>query len=316
MIRNKMKWMLLVYVLAFSSCSYLERAKRLVMGRPSGHQAVIVNEDGTTESERIRDIDEPPLNENEDGWGDWDDEETEAPDDVEDLLEGLEIPATVGAGEQLLIRTGYTTSYNYRTKCPNWVAWVLTRNHVDGPHKRKGIRYTEDDEVPFPKAMNSDYSGSGYDRGHMCPSGDNKWDAQAQLDCFLFTNMCPQSHNLNGGDWNDLEIKCRKWAEKYGKIYIVCGPVFNSSSHNKHRKAIGHNKVAVPDGFFKVVLCMEGKPKAIGFYYENDDGHAPMPSYAQTVDTIEEMTGMDFFPALPDDVEDRIEAEADFKLWQ
>lgn len=223
--------------------------------------------------------------------------------------DSLLIAQTKGMPEQILVRTGYITSYNKDTRCPNWTAWRLTSDHTSGPYKRKGVSFHEDDEVPFPKAQNADYQRSGYDRGHMCPSGDNKWSQQAQEDCFLFTNMCPQSHDLNSGDWNDLEQKCRKWAEREGSIYIVCGPVF------RQKKTIGRSKVAVPDGFYKVVLCMNGTPKAIGFYYDNEDGRRPMSAYVHTVDDIERMTGIDFFASLPDAIENRVEAYADAKEW-
>lgn len=223
--------------------------------------------------------------------------------------DSLLIAQTKGMPEQILVRTGYITSYNKDTRCPNWTAWQLTSDHTSGPYKRKGVSFHEDDEVPFPKAQNADYQRSGYDRGHMCPSGDNKWSQQAQEDCFLFTNMCPQSHDLNSGDWNDLEQKCRKWAEREGSIYIVCGPVF------RQKKTIGRSKVAVPDGFYKVVLCMNGTPKAIGFYYDNEDGCRPLSAYVHTVDDIERMTGIDFFASLPDAIENRVEASADAKEW-
>lgn len=223
---------------------------------------------------------------------------------------------TQGLPEQILVRTGYTTSYNSETRCPNWTAWHLTAAHTTGDYTRKGIGFKEDDDVPAPKAQNSDYQRSGYDRGHMCPSGDNKWSKQAQEESFLFTNMCPQSHDLNAGDWNDLEQKCRKWAKQYGDIYIVCGPVFRpSSSKINRRKTIGKNKVAVPTGFYKVVLCMNGTPKAIGFYYDNEDGRRPLATYVRSVDDIEQLTGIDFFAALPDDVENQVEKQADLSAW-
>lgn len=317
MIRKNSCWIILLAgMMALSSCSYYQRVKKALTDRTDRHKAIVMDENGGMRSDQIDDINVEQRDS--DYWDvdeDWDNTPPEAPDDTEERLKGLEIPAAIGMGELMLVRTGYTTSYNPRTRCPNWTAWVLTDNHTDGPYKRKGVAYHEDEEVPFPKAQNADYARSGYDRGHMCPSGDNRWDGQAQEDCFLFTNMCPQSHNLNAGDWNDLEMKCRKWAERYGRIYIVCGPVYDSGAHSKHRKTIGRSKVVVPDGFFKVVLCMAGTPKAIGFYYVNDDGHAPMSSYVRTVDEIEDMTNMDFFPSLPDDVEARVEAKASLNEW-
>lgn len=222
------------------------------------------------------------------------------------ISDPLLLPALMNTPqEQLLVRTGYITSYNKTTRLPNWVAWHLTASHTNGPHTRKGRQFREDHEVPSPRAYDSDYRGSGYDRGHMCPSGDNRWDSKAQDDTFIFTNICPQSHNLNEGVWNDLEMKCREWAKRYGDIYIVCGPIIRQGNH----KTIGRNKVVVPDAFFKVVLCTKGSPKAIGFIYENEDGYKPMKYYMRTVDEVERITGIDFFPALPDNIEKKIEAE-------
>lgn len=224
-----------------------------------------------------------------------------------------------GKSALLLTRVGYITGYSQEWKCPQWTAWHLTADHTTGPYKRKGVSFHEDGEVPYPKALNSDYYSSGYDRGHMCPSGDNKWDRQAQEDCFLFTNMCPQAHNLNSGDWNDLEIKCRTWAKRYGDIYIVCGPVFHG---DRPKRTIGKNKVWVPDGFYKVVLRVrsrgsgDGETAAIGFYYDNDDGHQPMSAYVRSVDEIERMTGLDFFSALDDKTENRVEAHAEWDEWR
>lgn len=214
--------------------------------------------------------------------------------------------------EIMLKRTGYTASYNTQTKQPNWVGWRLTADHVTGPYKRNGIKFHEDEDVPEPRATDADYRSSGYDRGHMCPSGDNKWSQEAQEQSFLFTNICPQLHGLNAGDWNEMEQQCRKWAEREGEIYIVCGPIFYSSA--RHKK-IGKNKIPVPEAFFKVVLSLKGEPKAIGFIYKNQSGNRPKGDYVNTVDQVERITGIDFFPSLPDDIENRIEAEADIDAW-
>lgn len=215
-------------------------------------------------------------------------------------------------GEIMLRRTGYVTSYNPQTKQPNWVGWRLTADHANGPYKRGGIKFQEDEDVPEPRATDADYRGSGYDRGHMCPSGDCKWSEEAQSQSFLFTNICPQIHGLNAGDWNEIEQQCRRWAEQMGEIYIVSGPVFYTSARHKR---IGKNKLPVPEAFFKVVLCMQGTPKAIGFIYKNQGGNRPKGDYVNTVDEVERITGIDFFPSLPDDVENRVEATASLDDW-
>ena len=206
--------------------------------------------------------------------------------------------------EQILRRKGYMVSYNKDLRLPNWVAWHLTAAHTTGASKRGGIKFQEDTEVPSPRATHQDYVQSGFDRGHMCPAGDNKWSDEAMEQSFLMTNICPQHPNLNRGDWNEMENACRKWAEEYGDLIIVAGPILYKGNHKK----IGKNKVIVPEAFFKVVFTMgNGTPKAVGFIYKNNKGDRPKDAYVNSVDEVERITGMDFFPALPDDIEDKVE---------
>ena len=228
------------------------------------------------------------------------------------VADGLEVPEKLtDRPEQILKRVAYTASYNSDLRIPNWVAWRLTGAHTRGKNKRAGVKFHEDTDVPMPRAVDFDYVRSGYDRGHLCPSADNRWDATAQEQSFLLTNVCPQDHNLNVGDWHELENLCRKWAKTYGSIYIVVGPVLFKGKH----KTIGKNKVTVPEAFFKVVLCMEGTPKAIGFIYRNESGNRPKSYYVNTIDDVERITGIDFFPALPDKVENEVEATSSLDDW-
>ena len=214
--------------------------------------------------------------------------------------------------ELILKRKGYITSYNNKTKNPNWVAWHLTKAHTYGEHQRGGEQFTEDTAAGSGRATDRDYYNSRYDRGHMCPAGDNKWDAQAMTESFLFTNICPQNHGLNKYEWNDLEMQCRSWAREYGAIDIVCGPIY---SHKDAQKTIGRNRVWVPDAFFKVILCRKGKAKAIGFIYRNEGVKQTVEEAVRSVDEIEALTGIDFFPALDDAIENKIEAEARLSDW-
>jgi len=224
-----------------------------------------------------------------------------------------EIPAPLkDRPEQILHRKGYTVSYNNATRNPNWVAWHLTKSHTYGSAKRNDEVFTEDVSVSRPRATDADYYNSRYDRGHMCPAGDNKWDKEAMAQSFLFTNVCPQNHGLNKYEWNDLEMLCRDWAREYGAIDVVCGPVYSSSDQ---QKTIGKNRVWVPDAFFKVVLCRQGKAKAIGFLYRNEGKKQPMAEAVCTVDDVERLTGLDFFPELDDKIENRIEATATLTDW-
>ena len=231
-----------------------------------------------------------------------------------DPSNSLEIPRLVSmAPNQVLKRKGYTTSYNSNTKNANWVAWNLTSEHSDGVWSRRGISYIEDDEVIGPKQELDDwkYHNLPIDHGHMCPAGDNKWDKDAMVQSFLLTNMCPQNSNLNRGEWERLESRCRGWARHYGEIYIVAGPIFYSSDC----VTIGHNDVGVPDAFYKVILRLGKQPAALGFIFPNKNPKFRMEHYVMTVDEVEEKTNIDFFFNLPDEIEVKVEAEADLHKW-
>ncbi len=213
--------------------------------------------------------------------------------------------------EQILKRSAYTVSYNKETKCPNWVAWYLSADHSDGEWARSND-YREDYEVPSPRATNEDYKGSIWSRGHMCPAGDNKWNADAMSETFLLSNMCPQDRSLNSGFWNQVEMDCRKWAKKYGGVYIVCGPLYYKNEH----ETIGINQIVVPKAFYKVILRLNPHPNAIGYVVKNNEGTKKKDQYVNTVDEVERLTGIDFFPALPDDIEDEVEAHANLDDWR
>lgn len=217
-----------------------------------------------------------------------------------------------GLDEQILTRASYIVSYNKKTKCPNWVAWRLTREHANGDVSRMGNAFHEDQEVPAPRALNADYKQSGYSRGHMCPAGDNKWNREVMYETFLLSNVCPQNANLNSGLWNQIEISSRRWAEKYGDIYIICGPMYFKS---KEMQYIGENNVAIPDAFFKVILCLNGDPKCIGFICRNTDGNKKKDMYVNTLEEVERLTGLHFFPQLDPETRKLVESEADISMW-
>lgn len=227
---------------------------------------------------------------------------------------------TVVRAEQIIERKTYTVSYNKDTRHPNWSAWTLTRETAEGPYKRKdlGIKgdYLEDEDNIKGRQRHADWKGTpGYDHGHMCPSGDNKGDLEAMRQTFYLSNMCVQKSELNQGTWENLESTCRSWAKKYGRIYIVCGPIFSTTPM---RKIGDKERLFVPDAFFKVVLRMEGEPQALGFIYQNEtplEGDR-LESHVVAVDEVEAITGLDFFSTLPDDLENTIEAHSEIRNWK
>lgn len=233
------------------------------------------------------------------------DTETKNTKSSQNISSKLEIPVSLSKRDEIkLTRTAFTLSYNNFYKTPNWVAWELTRSETTGKGERKS-KFLPDPNLPEPRVEHSDYTHSGYDRGHMAPAADMKWNEKAMQESFYMSNICPQNQKLNRDDWGDLEEACRQWAKKYGSIYIACGPIYD----NPAPKRIGKHKVAVPDRFFKVALIYNRKnPIAMGFLFDNKAGHRPLTKYMVTVDSIENITGLDFFSRLPDNVENRIEA--------
>ena len=239
--------------------------------------------------------------------------EAQAPETggAEDVVNLLKHRVGRGTSDIVLQRRAYTVSYNKQTRTPNWVAWTLTREHTRGELLRERERFEEDTQVPEPRATYQDYYNSRYDRGHMCPAGDNKWDQEAMTESFLMTNICPQNHGLNEGDWNDLEMQCRSWARKNGEVTVVCGPLFEDDEP----RTIGRNKVRVPTGFFKLVYCATPQPRALAFVFDNRGGSQPWRRQLCSVDDVERRTGFNFFPDLPDTVEDTVEAHSDLTDW-
>ena len=226
----------------------------------------------------------------------------------------LEIPILEnGRPEQVIEHIGYTVSYNPRWYIPNWVAYELTATEVDGTEER-GKHFRPDPDVKGYAVVTSDYSNSGYDRGHLAPAADMKWSAQAMEESFYMTNICPQSHNLNSGDWKRLEEFVRAMAHEYQHIYICTGPIVADST-----QTIGSaHPIVVPTAFYKVILReKQSSWTGIGFVMKNRprDGKWSLSHYAQSIEQVEEQTGIDFFVNLPDSIEKQIESHYTLSDW-
>lgn len=227
---------------------------------------------------------------------------------------GLEIPVlTAGQANQTIEHLAYTVGYNPKLYVPNWVAYVLTGEETRGEAAREA-QFMPDPAVKDP-VLHSDYTNNPgkYDRGHMAPAADFKYSAEAMRESFYTTNICPQNRNLNRGDWNDLEELVRDYARLYDSVYVVCGPLFKATPASYIGKR-GH--IAVPDAFFKALLRRDGNEwYALGFIFPNESGNHPLLTYMCSIDQIEEAVGIDLFPLLPDDVEERIEASVEPANW-
>ena len=223
---------------------------------------------------------------------------------VANTILGLEIPYVDGS-EDIVTHLGYTASYNHRTLVPDWVAYELTAEEVEGNFKTQ-CSFSRDPDVRSPKASREDYSNTGWDKGHMAPRADMKWSERALIESYYFTNICPQNHSMNAGAWNRIEQLARRNARRYGAVYIVCGPMFTEGRYG----TIGQAKVHVPDAFFKAFLTVDSRGyHAVAFVVENNPQTSRPRNYAMSVDSLESMLGRDLYPQLPDTL-----AEASF-VW-
>ena len=145
----------------------------------------------------------------------------------------------------------------------------------------------------------------------MAPAADMKWSEKVMLESFYLTNICPQNKNLNSGIWLTLEERARYGARKDTNIFIVCGPIMDTTYDT-----IGKNGVAIPKAFFKVICKKyKGNYTAIGFIFPNESCAGDIFDYACTVDHIEEITGHDFFYILTDEIENKMESTITLKDW-
>lgn len=231
-------------------------------------------------------------------------------------IERYELPVVNNDTPAIYVEhTAYALSFNPEELIPNWVAWELNAEKLIERESRNDDFVPDPDIDPAYAVTTDEYKGSGWDRGHMCPAADNRWHWRAMDESFYMTNICPQNHNLNAGDWKELEESCRKWAEAE-PIYIVCGPILYSKPRYGY---IGKTMdIRVPEAFFKVIMTgiESGNPRAVGFIFKNERGNNKRDKYVNTVDEVERITGLDFFSLLPDDVENIIEAEYDLDQWK
>ncbi len=225
----------------------------------------------------------------------------------------LELPAYV-PDYAVLQYTGFTVGYDSRNRLPAWVAYELTADEVGADDaERSGKSFKVDRNAPVPQAEDSDYRKSGWSRGHMAPAADFKWSEQAMTETFLFTNCCPQLDKMNGGSWSKLENRVRQWAEQYGSVYVVTGPIIGEHENGY----IGLNHIPVPDAFYKAVMTRSasGGYRSVAFVMHNSGVPQPYPDCAMTVDELEQLLDMDLFQALPDEQENEAESHVDRLFW-
>ena len=221
----------------------------------------------------------------------------------------------------LIERPQYVMSYSDKRKTPNWVAWQLVSKDVGRVARGS---FEEDPDLPrgFQRVQFATYIGSGFDRGHMCPSKDRSATAMDNDAVFWMTNIVPQSPACNQHGWERLETYCRDLAFKGKELYIVCGPhgVGGIDDRGKKKLTIGRAApfVTVPASVWKVILVLDKgsnpspKSRAIAVWMPNDNTVTDeWPKYRVSVAEVEKKTGLKFFPLVPPDVTRALKEKVD-----
>jgi endonuclease G, mitochondrial len=205
----------------------------------------------------------------------------------------------------------YALSYIKKYKDAEWVAYRLTDSMTVGSAERKN-KFSVDPLVPGGTAGPNDYPGKEYDKGHLCPAEDMSFSQKETDTTFYMSNMTPQMGSFNRGIWKKLEMKVRSWAKKYKKVYVISGPVLKNGLQR-----IGPKKdISVPEQFYKIILVHDEKiTKEIAFLFPHKKSTAPLALFAVPVDSIEKLTKIDFFPALPNKVEKELERKVVLDGW-
>lgn len=211
---------------------------------------------------------------------------------------------------QIVNHNYYTLSYNEKWEQAEWVAYELKKEYIKKNSFKRPF-FIEDPKVKTISADWRNFKNSGFDKGHLCPAGDMQFSILAYNDTFYTSNISPQDRGFNGGIWNRLEEKVRYWAERYDDVFVVTGGVLSPSL-----KTIGKEKVGVPDFFYKIILDdSKGNFKMIAFLIPNKKSDKPLYDFVVSVDSIEKMTGIDFFSILDDKIENELEKNSNYKSW-
>jgi endonuclease G len=240
-------------------------------------------------------------------------------------------------GYREIIREGYTVGYDPKLKIPAWVQYRLTRVRSEDNSFDRSDDFDEDGAIPpQARATLEDYAGFGgvYVRGHMAPAEDMRWSESAEQESNLLTNIAPQiGANYNGSIWKTIENRVRGWMLDREDLTVICGPIFESRSHVQPIErqpetdrqmlynVIGENDVAVPTAFFKIVVDMRDlqNPNVLAFLVPHivieTDAEKQVDTYLASVDSIEELSGLDFLSNLPETVQDALESVTATSSW-
>lgn len=218
----------------------------------------------------------------------------------------------------LMEKSTYALSYHRDDRRPNWVSWHLDTSWLGSTSRQDDFRADTTLPAGWYRVTATDYSGSGYDRGHMCPSGDRTKTVADNSSTFLMTNMIPQAPDNNQITWASLESYCRTLANQGNELYIISGGWGTSGF-------IGSGVIALPTSTWKVIMVMPSgtndvsrvttSTRLIAVIMPNQNGiSSDWRTFRVSVDQVESMTGYDFFSNVPVSIQSAIESTVDTQL--
>lgn len=217
--------------------------------------------------------------------------------------------------DEFISRDGYVVSFDQKSLQPRFTIHILTDSMTRGYASRQGVKIDDTERIYSHTAKHSDYSYSGYDRGHMVPAGDFSCCQKLLESTFKMSNIAAFDSVLNRHAWQELESYTRRMARKYGRIAVITGAVFKSN------EIIGRsNRIKVPSHFYKILVrnySTNKEPKAIAaFIFENKAIYSFSKSKHQsTIDEIEKLTGLDYFYQLESSQQANFEASLRVGSW-
>ena len=222
----------------------------------------------------------------------------------------------------LLVKTQYVVGYNAGQGKPNWVSWHLDQSNRGGIDRQDDFRNDPSLPAGFYQVQSTSYSGTGFDRGHNCPSADRTNSVADNSATFLMTNMMPQAPQNNQGTWANLENYTRTFLPSY-EAYIVCGSYgVGGTGSNGYTETIDQGRVTVPKRTWKVIVLLpvgdndlarvSASTRIIAVDMPNDNNlNQDWGTYRTTVDAIEAATGYDLLSNLPVSVQAAVESKVD-----
>jgi endonuclease G len=221
----------------------------------------------------------------------------------------------------VLNRTGHSNGFDTKTGNPAWTSYVAYKQTNPSSQERPSDFEVDPDLDRRFQVRPSDYTRTGYDRGHMAPNWaiSVNYGRTAQVETFYMSNIVPQEPALNRGIWASLEkITADDYARRYGEVIVFVGPIYTPNADGSQSPTLGNSRVRIPTGFYKIIVRNKQKPDALAFILpqattaKNRDD---LNGHLVPIDNIERMTHLDFLPDLSKAEQERIESQAAKRMW-